>query len=51
MKRCPEPTRCIYPGGYPELHAAQLARNHRWLDSMRAYSLRHKSRCSLNAAA
>lgn len=26
------------PGGYPELHAARLARNRRWLDSMRAFA-------------
>lgn len=26
------------PGGYPELHAAQLARNRRWLDSTRAFA-------------
>lgn len=26
------------PGGYPELHAAQLARNRRWLDSMHAFA-------------
>jgi cobyrinic acid a,c-diamide synthase len=26
------------PGGYPELHAARLAGNRRWLDSLRAYA-------------
>ncbi len=26
------------PGGYPELHAARLAHNRRWLDSMRAFA-------------
>ena len=26
------------PGGYPELHAAQLARNRRWQDSIRAFA-------------
>lgn len=26
------------PGGYPELHAARLASNRRWLDSMRAHA-------------
>ncbi len=26
------------PGGYPELHAAQLARNRRWLESLHAFA-------------
>lgn len=26
------------PGGYPELHAAQLARNRRWLESVHAFA-------------
>lgn len=30
------------PGGYPELHAAQLARNHRWLESVHAFAVAGK---------
>ena len=26
------------PGGYPELHAAQLARNRRWMESLRSFA-------------
>lgn len=37
------PSDALYlPGGYPELHAARLAGNHRWLESMRAYSAAQK---------
>lgn len=32
------PADALYlPGGFPELHAARLSRNRRWLDSMRAF--------------
>jgi len=33
------PADALYlPGGYPELHAARLAGNRRWLDSLRAFA-------------
>jgi cobyrinic acid a,c-diamide synthase len=38
----PQSDMLYLPGGYPELHAARLASNRRWRDSMRAFAAAQK---------